>query len=274
MSDAAAGSTGTAAQAAAAAAAQAAAAAAAPGAPAPAGAAPSPANVAAAAQAAGASPVAAAASAAGTDAAQGGQQLDTTGWPQEAVTAYEKAKADATRYQREAGDSRINAKRSAADEARAQILADLTKVLDPTAATTAAPTVEGVTQQLTTVQSDLTTAKRTAATVAEAWAQGIDPGKLGYLQYQLSTDATYGALDPTAPDFGAKLTASIAALAAQDATLKLPGGAVASGVESLGGAGGATAISPEAFAAMSIAERTNLYKTDKAAYDKLAGNAS
>jgi hypothetical protein len=267
MSDAAAGSTG--------AAAQAAAAAAAPGAPAAAApAAPSPADAAAAAAAAGASPAAAAASAAGAAAAQTGQQLDTTGWPAEAVTAYERAKADATKYQREAGDSRINAKRSAAEDATKAAVKAINDALGIETPDEGALTLEQATADVTKTKGELATEQRSKAVIVEAWAQGIDPAKLGYLQYQLSTDAGYGALDPTAADFGAKLTASVAALVAKDATLKLPGGAVASGVESLGGAGGAATITAEAFAGMSISERTNLYKTDKAAYDKLAGNAS
>lgn len=230
---------------------------------------PSPADAAAAA---GASP--AAASAAGAAAGAGGQQLDTTGWPAEAVTAYERAKADAAKYQREAGDSRMNAKRGAAADATKAAVKAINDVLGVETPDDSQLTLEQVTEAVTKTRAELAAERRARATVVEAWAQGIDPAKLGYLQYQLSTDANFGALDTTDADFSAKLTSSIAALVAKDSTLKLPVGAVASGVESLGGAGGATAITPEAFAAMSIEERTNLYKTDKATYDKLVGNAS
>jgi hypothetical protein len=49
--------------------------------------------------------------------------------------------------------------------------------------------------------------------------------------------------------------------------------AVASSVESLGGSTGSATITPEAFKGMSIMAKSDLYRTDKATYDKLAGAA-
>lgn len=243
---------------------------------------PSPADAAAAAAAAAAAPAGGAAAPADaaaptptSDAAQlAAKGLDTTGWPEAAITAAAKAQRDAARFQQEAGDSRIQSKQNAANEERQRLLAEFTKILDPDAAANAAPTLDGVTQQLGSVSAERDAAVRNAAAVTEAWTQGVDPSKLGYLQYQLSNDAAYKGLVATDAEFGSKLKASIAALVAADPTLKLTGSAVASGVESLGGAGGATTITPEAFASMSIVDRQNLYRTDKATYDKLVGNAS
>lgn len=222
--------------------------------PAAATAAPSPADVAAQAAAAAAAP-------AGTE----GDAADADLYADPA-----KARAEIARLRREAGDQRINAKATAASEARAAVLADINRALNPDAADNATPTVEGLTAQLATAATAGTAAAMEAATVRAAWEAGINPTKLGFLQYQLSTDKS---LDASAPDFAAKLTSSIAALVAADSSLKLTGSAVASGVESIGGANGSATITPEAFSSMSIMERTALYNTNRAAYDKLTGGA-
>lgn len=224
--------------------------------------------------AAAASTTAAQATAAGEQAGADGTTVDTTGWPQAAIDAYTKAQANSVKYQREAGDSRINAKATAAAEARKGLLADLTKVLDPDAAAGAEPTVESLTTAVQGKDSTIAELQRTNAAVAAAWSEGIDPAKLGFVQYQLSLDKAFGALDPTADDFGDKVKASIAALVAKDATLKLPGAAVASGVENLGGANGSAAVSQEAFNKMAVSERSKLYNSDKALYDKLVAGQS
>lgn len=235
---------------------------------------PTPADAAAAAGTQQAAAAAAAGTEAGAQAAATGQQVDTTGWPQAAIDAYNVQVANAAKYQREAGDSRINAKTKAAADERTRLLTEFQKLIDPTAAAGAEPTVEGLTATLGTKDSTIAGLQRANAATTEAWSQGVDPTKLGYLNYQLSQDAEFAQLDPTAPDFGDKVKASVAALVAKDATLKLTGSAVASGVESLGGASGSATITPEAFAAMNMADRTALYNNDRATYDRLTGRSS
>lgn len=200
----------------------------------------------------------------------GPQAPDMTGWPQEAIDAYNRRDTDARRYQREAGDSRIQSKANAAQEAREQLLATLTQALNPQAAEPAS--VEQVTQQLTAAQQLAATSARETAVVQAAWQAGVDPTRLDFLQWKLSKADGFGALDPASADFRAKITEQVAAQVAADPTLRAAGTVQASGVEQPGGASGASAITPEAWAAMSLAERQNLYHTDKAAYDRLAGN--
>lgn len=198
-----------------------------------------------------------------------GPSLDMTGWPQAAIDAYTKRDGEAQRYQREAGDERINSKKNAAAEARAELLAEFNKVINPDAATDAPPTVEALTAQLGDSQGKLDASDRSQAALMEAWQQGVDPTKLDYLKFKLSTDQAFTSLDPKAADFAAKVKASIAAQVAADPSLKLAGSAAASGVEQLGGAGGASTITPEAFNGMNMLERSELYRSDRATYDKL-----
>jgi hypothetical protein len=207
---------------------------------------------------------------------QASQQQDTnpnapdmTGWPQAAIDAYNDRDRQARQYQREAGDRRIQAK-SATDTAMRDAALAFAKAAGLEIPGTEAPTLETVTQQLGGVTTERDEARMTAALTSTAWEQGVDRAKLGYLQYQLSQDAAYKALDPTAADFSDKLSAIVASKLAADATLKAAGSAGASGVESLGGASGNSAITQERFNAMSVAERTDLYTSDRATYDRLA----
>ena len=195
-------------------------------------------------------------------------------WPQEAQQAMIARDAEARRYQREAGDERINAKQTAAQDGARKALAEAAKLAgleipgltdtdkgeaDPKALATA----------VTQANQERDQARKDAATVKAAFLAGVDPAKLGYLQYQLTQNREYQALALDAADFDAKLSASINGLLAQDATLRLTGTAQASGVENLGGSNGSGEITPEQFGRMSISERTNLYQTDKATYDRL-----
>lgn len=237
---------------------------------------PSPADLAArqaAAPAAGASAEQARATTGADPQAQNAVQApDMTGWPQEAIDAYNRRDGDARRYQREAGDSRIQSKQNAAADATKDLLAKLTAVLDPDAAQPA-QTVEQVTQQLTAVQQQANTAAREAAVIQAAWQAGIDSAKLDFLQWRLDRSQEFGALDPASAEFRAKITEQVAAQVAADPTLRAAGTVQASGVEQPGGASSTSAITPEAWAGMSLQERQNLYHSDKAAYDRLAGNA-
>lgn len=195
-------------------------------------------------------------------------------FPQEAQQAILARDAEARRYQREAGDERINAKNNAAQDGARKALAEAAKLagleipgLTDTDKGEADP--KALAAAVTTANQERDAALKDAATVKAAYAAGVDPAKLGYVQYLLGQNRDYQALTLDAADFDAKLAASINGLLGQDATLRLTGSAQASGVENLGGSNGAGEITPEQFGRMSISERTNLYQTDKATYDRL-----
>ena len=206
----------------------------------------------------------------------------TDGQPADKPTDSDPAKelqrlqAENLRLRKEAGDQRINAKNAAREDGMRQAAIALAKAagIELPGDDAEPPTVEKVSEQLTQVQTERNAAALRAATIEAAWKAGVDPTKLGYLSYALSQNPAYTGLDTAAADFSENLQAAIDAQVSMDTTLKLTGSAVASGVERLGGASGSSTITPEAFAQMNITERSNLYKTDKATYDKLVGNAS
>lgn len=168
----------------------------------------------------------------------------------------QKTNAD---LRRENGNERIQAKQNAAAEERQRIMA----LLNPEAA--AQPvTVEAVQAQLDAQRFD-------AATAQAAWQLKVDPGKSELLAFKLSRNADAKALDTTAPDFQAKLSAVVQSLVAADPSLgqAAPAAPVAS-TENLGGADGAGTVTLDAFKAMSMAERGKLHQSDQALYRKLA----
>ena len=117
--------------------------------------------------------------------------------------------------------------------------------------------------------TDRDNAARDAATVRAAWQAGVDPERFEFLQFKLAKDPAYTALDPNAADFGDKLAASVAAQVAADQSLRLTGSARGTGsTDDAGSADGA--LTREQFAKLSISERTNLYRTNRALYDQLA----
>jgi len=195
-------------------------------------------------------------------------------FPAEAQQALRARDAEARRYQREAGDERINAKNNASQEGARKALAEAAKLagleipgLTDTDKGEADP--KALAAAVTQANEERDAARKDAATVKAAYAAGVDPAKLGYVQYLLTQNRDYQGLVVDAADFDAKLGASINSLLAADATLRLTGTAQASGVENLGGSNGSGEITPEQFGRMSISERTNLYQTDKATYDRL-----
>lgn len=208
---------------------------------------------------------------------QQSQRYDTSGWPAEAREAYERQLSENAALRRERGDERINAKNAAREEGKSEAALAFAKALAPVLGIELpgeqAATPEQLTAQVASVTSERDAALKDAATVRAAMAAGVDPTKLDYLQFQLGRNRDYQGLALDAPDFDAKLAASISALVAQDSTLKLTGSAQASGVENLGGSGGADEITPEKFAAMSIQDRQDLYLNDKPTYDRLVSAA-
>lgn len=182
----------------------------------------------------------------------------------------EKAKREIDRLRREAGDQRINAKKTAAEEARTELLATLQAALDPNAKKGApALTAEQLTEKLAASTTENVNAARAAGVVAAAWQANLNPAKLDYLQFQLGKNAAYQKLDPAAADFATKLSAVITAEVTKDPSFKLSGAAVASGVEQHGGTGGATGMTKTQFDKMPYTERLALYTTNRAEYDRL-----
>lgn len=189
----------------------------------------------------------------------------------------EAAKAEIEKLRKENGDQRINAKNAARDEGKTAATQDIAKallgVLGVELPGDKPATPEQLAEQVGAVTTERDTARFDAAVAQAAWQAGVDPERADYLAFKLSKSADLAGVDPTSPEFGDKLKASITSLMAEDATLKRSGTATASGVENLAGSGGSDTITPEKFAQMSITERTNLYKTDRATYDKLTGNS-
>lgn len=182
------------------------------------------------------------------------------------------AKATIEQLRKEAGDARTNAKAAAKTEGQAELAKALAPLLGIELPGEQAATPEQLTQQVTTVTTERDTARFDAAVAQAAWEAGVDPSRADYLAFKLSKNPDIAGADPTSADFAGKLKASIDGLLAEDATLKRSGTAQASGVEQIAGSGGADTITPEKFAKMSLADRQNLYNTDRATYDRLTGN--
>jgi len=192
-----------------------------------------------------------------------GEQGDESPW-----TDPDKAKREIERLRRENGDARINAKKTAADEARTELLATLTKALNPESAGPAL-TPEQLTEKLTESGSALDASTKERAMLQEAWKLGLNPAKLDYLSYQLSRNPEYTGIDASGADLGSKIASVISSEVAKDSSLKLSGAAIGSGVETIGGANGASTTTKAEFDKMPYSERVNLYNTNKTEYDRL-----
>lgn len=239
-------------------------------------------------QAAGTAAATTAASTAATDAgqqAQGGDQqqsqaIDTTGWPQAAIDALSAGQRQIADLRRERGDERMNAKAQAAQDGARKAIADAAKLAGLeipglTDEDNSAADPKALAGQITELTGERDGARTAQAITDVAWEQGVDRTKLGYLNYQLSQDATLKGLDGTTAEGRGKISAAVAALVAADSTLKLTGSAQAGGVEQLAGSGTADEISQEAFNSMSMLGRAELNQRDPAAYQRLvAGQTS
>lgn len=189
-----------------------------------------------------------------------------------------KAKAEIDRLRRERGDERMDAKRKAAEDARKELLQTLTKALDPDAKDGQPATVEGLTAslqqtstQLQQTQGQVGTLSKELAVTKEAWKQGVDPRKLDYLAFTLTRRSDFAQLDPAADDFSTKLSAVITQAITEDSSLKLSGAAVGTGAEQFGGANGSPqSLTKEQFAALPVAEKSRLFQTNRAEFDRLS----
>lgn len=180
-----------------------------------------------------------------------------------------KAEREILKLRKEAGDQRINAKKTAADEARTELLATLTKALDPNAAKDAPPaTVETLTAKVADLGSAVNEGKRATELATVAWQQGLDPAKADYLQFKLARNADYAKLDPADAKFSTKLGALVTAEVTADPSLKLSGAALGSTVDQPGGTGKAT-MTKDQFDKLPYTEMLALYSTNKPEYDRL-----
>jgi hypothetical protein len=227
---------------------------------------PAPTPTDAAAQAAAA---AAATAAAAAKPADKGGKADEADWSP-------SARAEIDKLRRENGDTRINAKNKAAEEATKAAVLALAKVAGIELPDDK-PTVESLGAKLAetagerdAAAGDLGKTKAEVALLRAAWEAGVALPKLKYLRVDLSEDAAYTALDATKSDYGTKLAAVIASHLAKDSSLKQSGTVGgASGAESFGGANGDTAVTKEQFAKMDGVARSALYRSNKPLYDEL-----
>lgn len=186
-----------------------------------------------------------------------------------------EAAREIQRLSREDGDRRMQSKANAAAAAKQETLDAVAVALGIKTGKEPA-TLEGLTTQLTEASGTITettgklsaTQKALAITQA-AWAEGVNPEKLDYLEFKLGKDADFQKIDTTKPGYEGKVKAAIAAVIAADSTLKLAGQVQRSGAESFGGASGDDAITKAGFAAMSMAARTALKQSNPAAYARL-----
>ncbi|MGW9385401.1 hypothetical protein [Streptomyces globisporus] len=164
----------------------------------------------------------------------------------------------------EAGKTRVTAKQKAADEARAELLAQFTALIDPSKGEQPA-TAEQLTQQLTESQQQ---ARQTAVELTvyrTARAAGGDPDAL------LDSVAFVRSLSDIDPTDTTAVTAAIqAAVTANPKLSTAPAGPSRGGSDFTGQQGGA--VTPAQFAAMDYAARAELYQNDPGTYRQLAGS--
>lgn len=190
-----------------------------------------------------------------------------------------KAKAEIERLRRERGDERIEAKRNAAEEARKDVLNALTVALGGNPDGQQPPTVEALTEQVGTVTGELDAArtaaadaKRSAAIVRAAVAAGVNPARLDYVEFLLSKQDAISGASPDGAEFSGTLTAAITHVIANDPSLKVPGASVGTGGPGFSGTGAAGQMTKTEFDALPYAKRADLYRTNRAEYDRLVNS--
>jgi hypothetical protein len=164
----------------------------------------------------------------------------------------------------EAGKTRVTAKQTAADEARADLAKQVMSLLDPNAAQEEA-TPEQLVERLTEQQARARNAEMRLAVFGAAAAAGADPQALND---SVTFRDSLANIDPTDT---AAVTAAITAAVAANPRLaaQLPTGPARGGVEFGGTPGGE--VTREQFAAMDYRARTALYQSDPDTYRRLAG---
>lgn len=182
---------------------------------------------------------------------------------QDSAATIARLEADLAAARAEAGKGRVTAKQQAADNARAELTAQLLGILDPSKAGQQA-TPEELTQQLTTAQAQ---ARQTAVELAvyrTAAAAGGDADAL------LDSRTFADSLADVDPTDAAAVTAAIKAAVSTNPRLGVrPAGPQVGGSEFTGAQ--PQGITAAAFERMPYAERAELYQSDPATYRRLAG---
>ncbi|WP_157516418.1 hypothetical protein [Oerskovia enterophila] len=167
------------------------------------------------------------------------------------------------KLRKEAGDSRVNAKQTAAAEARDALLRELGLVKDGEVT----PDPAKLAQDLTAAQDAARLASVELAVHRTASTHKADPSALLDSRAFL---AKVTDLDPTAADFAATVDAAIKQAVSDNPKLLAAQAAGASSVDHAGGSGEG-AITAERFAAMTPTEKNALFHSDPALYRKLTG---
>lgn len=202
------------------------------------------------------------------------EQNDDSPWNDPA-----KAKAEIERLRRERGDERHEAKRTAAEEARKELLNTLTVALGGKPDGDTPPTVEALTAKVgeisterDTIATERDNALRSKAVITAALQAGVAPGRLDYVEFLIGKrdDVRGVALDDAT--FGGTLTAAITDEIAKDSSLKTPGANIGTGGPGFSGTGAGGQMSKSEFDALPYAKRADLYRTNRAEYDRLVNS--
>lgn len=186
----------------------------------------------------------------------------------------EAARREIEKLRKENGDARIQAKAQAAEQARQDAISAFAKAMGIDIPGDEKPTVEGLTEKLNAVGTEAEQARAALkqsqielAILKEASKQKVDIDRL------INSRSFYEnvtSFDPTAEDFATAVQVAIEAEVEKDRTLKATGGPAKSGAETYGGTGDQQAITKEQFEAMSLDEKTQLFRTNRAEFDRLA----
>lgn len=186
-----------------------------------------------------------------------------------------KARAEIERLRRERGDERIQAKQTAADEAKREF-ADAVLVALGMKPGEQAPTVESLTASVATVTDERDAARTKAADAERQTAvvralvnAGVAPGRLDYAEFLLNKRGDISSADPSSDTFGGTLTAAITEVLASDSTLKTPGASVGTGGPGFSGSDGAGQMTKEEFNRLPYNEQVKIFRTDRATFDRL-----
>lgn len=190
-----------------------------------------------------------------------------------------KAKAEIERLRRERGDERIEAKKNAADEARTDLANALLVALGQKPGEGAAPTVESLTETVGTITTERDTAQaaadaanRSKAIVLAAVNAGVNPARLDYVEYLIGKQEAISGASPSDPAFDGTLTAAITTAIANDPSLKVPGASIGTGGPGFSGTGTVGQMTKSEFDALPYAKRADLYRTNRAEYDRLVNS--
>lgn len=180
----------------------------------------------------------------------------------------EKAKAEIERLRRENASERVNAKQAAADEARKELAQTIGKALGLVEDDGADVDPEKLAAETEQLRNENRITKVELAVYRAAAKHQGDPDALLDSRTFLAKVAD---LDPKGEDFTTQLDDAIKQALVDNPKLKTAPAAGASSVNHAGGTG-ENAVTAERFAAMTPAEKNQLYVTNPTLYRQLAGH--